>query len=178
MLYEIDIFLVNKIEQEKQMETFQHMNAPIWNNQQLEVPQCNALLPSGKLCPRKDKLKCPFHGLIIPRDIEGLPVDEVLRKKELDSRFQQESDQWKDPKYLKQLSIETGRDLEGRNLKNKRKKYPNLIDIKKLQNTPRKRLLRKIGSTKMREKISNDLTRQDEQAHRQYSEQWTYALEN
>ncbi|PSN33567.1 hypothetical protein C0J52_26229 [Blattella germanica] len=29
---------------------------------------CRAPLPSGKLCPRHDRHKCPFHGPIVPRD--------------------------------------------------------------------------------------------------------------
>ncbi|GFQ80146.1 UV-stimulated scaffold protein A, partial [Trichonephila clavata] len=36
---------------------------------------CRAPLPSGKLCPRKDRYKCPFHGKIIKRDAAGNPVD-------------------------------------------------------------------------------------------------------
>ena len=145
---------------------------------QLDEPRCKAPLPSGRLCPRRDKLKCPFHGEIIPRDSDGLPVDLARRQQELEAKFQQKADEWKDPKYLKELSAQTGRDLEGKNLKNKRKKYPNLIDIKKLENTPRKRLMRKINSKRVREKVSNDLSALDEQAHQQYSQQWSYALEN
>ena len=32
---------------------------------------CRAPLPSGKLCPRQDRVKCPFHGKIIARDETG-----------------------------------------------------------------------------------------------------------
>ena len=34
------------------------------------VRQCGVELPSGKLCPRRDKVKCPLHGAILP-DNEG-----------------------------------------------------------------------------------------------------------
>ncbi|XP_065174423.1 UV-stimulated scaffold protein A-like isoform X1 [Sycon ciliatum] len=34
---------------------------------------CRVPLPSGKLCPRKDRVKCPFHGPIIARDNQGRP---------------------------------------------------------------------------------------------------------
>ncbi|KAK3715025.1 hypothetical protein QZH41_002671 [Actinostola sp. cb2023] len=37
---------------------------------------CRAPLPSGKLCPRKDRHKCPFHGIIMARDDTGKPVSE------------------------------------------------------------------------------------------------------
>ena len=32
-------------------------------------------LPNGKLCPRMDKIKCPFHGKIVDRDVNGAVVD-------------------------------------------------------------------------------------------------------
>jgi len=32
-------------------------------------------LPNGKLCPRMDKIKCPFHGKIVDRDVHGVVVD-------------------------------------------------------------------------------------------------------
>jgi len=43
---------------------------------------CRAKLSSGKLCPRKDKVKCPLHGLIVARDesgevIGGQPVKKI-----------------------------------------------------------------------------------------------------
>ena len=36
---------------------------------------CHALLPNGKLCPRRDRVRCPFHGPIVPRDSAGRPLD-------------------------------------------------------------------------------------------------------
>ena len=36
---------------------------------------CRAPLPNGKLCPRMDRQKCPFHGKIIGRDKMGNPTD-------------------------------------------------------------------------------------------------------
>lgn len=182
----LDVFLLKKIEVEKEKQTKEI--EPSASSSSLAThalpgsptgeTRCRAALPSGRLCPRRDKVKCPFHGTLIPRDDQGLPLDSLLRQHELEARFQQKADEWKDPKYLRQLSIQTGYDLEGRNLKNRRKKYPNLIDIKKLKNTPRKRLMRKIGSKRMRDKVSKDLSALDDQAHRQYSEQFNYSLEN
>jgi hypothetical protein len=34
---------------------------------------CRTPLPSGRLCPRRDRFKCPFHGPIIARDDQGRP---------------------------------------------------------------------------------------------------------
>ena len=66
---------------------------------------CRFPLPSGKLCPRKDRykvstvissilekrtwvklcfssihLQCPLHGPIIPRDEQGVPVDRPVQQ--------------------------------------------------------------------------------------------------
>ncbi len=36
--------------------------------------RCRAPLPSGQLCPRQDRHRCPLHGPIIPRDSAGQPT--------------------------------------------------------------------------------------------------------
>ncbi|MED6235978.1 hypothetical protein ATANTOWER_002726 [Ataeniobius toweri] len=43
---------------------------------------CRAPLGNGTLCQRQDRVKCPFHGLIIPRDQEGRPCREEDRRRE------------------------------------------------------------------------------------------------
>uniref|UniRef100_A0A3Q1GW35 UV-stimulated scaffold protein A n=1 Tax=Acanthochromis polyacanthus TaxID=80966 RepID=A0A3Q1GW35_9TELE len=43
---------------------------------------CRAPLGNGKLCQRQDRLKCPFHGRIIPRDQEGRPCNQEDRLRE------------------------------------------------------------------------------------------------
>lgn len=35
---------------------------------------CRARLSSGRLCPRMDRVKCPFHGPIIARNDDGSPA--------------------------------------------------------------------------------------------------------
>ncbi|OTF73718.1 DUF2043 domain containing protein, partial [Euroglyphus maynei] len=104
---------------------------------------CRALLPSGRLCPRRDRYNCPFHGKIIPRDEEGLPLDGILRQKELEAKFQRECNEWKDPRYLRTLSEQIGKDLR-MNLKRKRNVNPKLINLKQLNSTPRQRLKSKL----------------------------------
>ncbi|XP_041609147.1 UV-stimulated scaffold protein A isoform X1 [Vulpes lagopus] len=44
--------------------------------------RCRALRPDGRLCERQDRLKCPFHGKIIPRDDAGRPLHEEDRARE------------------------------------------------------------------------------------------------
>ena len=36
--------------------------------------KCGAPLPGGKRCERMDREKCPFHGKIVERDVNGKPV--------------------------------------------------------------------------------------------------------
>ena len=43
--------------------------------------KCRAPLPNGSLCERMDRHKCPFHGLIVPRNELGVPIDEDEREK-------------------------------------------------------------------------------------------------
>ena len=45
---------------------------------------CRAKLPNGKLCPRKDRTTCPFHGKIVERDNEG---NEVSGRKLVEEMF-------------------------------------------------------------------------------------------
>merc|ERR1711911_323417 len=48
--------------------------------------ECRVKLENGKLCPRRDKVKCPFHGKIIPRDEFGVPIDLIERMTETNQR--------------------------------------------------------------------------------------------
>ena len=40
--------------------------------------ECKHKMPDGSLCKRRDRVKCPFHGKIIPRDEYGSPLDKNL----------------------------------------------------------------------------------------------------
>ncbi|KAJ3088341.1 hypothetical protein HK102_008980 [Quaeritorhiza haematococci] len=40
-----------------------------------DIQPCRAPLRTGGLCKRRDLVKCPVHGPIIPRDENGLPID-------------------------------------------------------------------------------------------------------
>jgi hypothetical protein len=47
------------------------------NDDVVEYPPCRAPLRNGRLCPRRDAEKCPFHGIIVPRDEFGIPLDGI-----------------------------------------------------------------------------------------------------
>ena len=75
---------------------------------------CRAPLPNGKLCPRRDREKCPFHGKIMARDSAGQPSkpeDRLAEEKRAEVEKQQNPD-WQDPNLLKELKAATGIDLK------------------------------------------------------------------
>ncbi len=37
-------------------------------------------MPSGQLCPRQDRTRCPLHGPIVPRDEAGAPLNPTVRE--------------------------------------------------------------------------------------------------
>ncbi|KAG7241920.1 hypothetical protein INR49_024667 [Caranx melampygus] len=87
---------------------------------------CRAPLGNGKLCQRQDRLKCPFHGPIIPRDQED----------------------WRDAELMRDIEAATGENLGSDRVrkkgKGKKKKFPNLSDLKQSSNTSRSRLEKKV----------------------------------
>ncbi|XP_065591968.1 UV-stimulated scaffold protein A isoform X2 [Cyrtonyx montezumae] len=50
--------------------------------------KCRAPMPNGSLCERQDRIKCPFHGKIIPRDECGIPINAEDRAREEKMRFE------------------------------------------------------------------------------------------
>ncbi|KAK9712486.1 hypothetical protein K7432_007106 [Basidiobolus ranarum] len=47
------------------------MRTTYYKPQPKEIKACRAPMKSGKLCTRRDLVRCPFHGKIIPRDEYG-----------------------------------------------------------------------------------------------------------
>jgi len=105
-----------------------------------EGRSCRAPLPSGKLCPRQDAIKCPFHGLIIDRDSSGEPVNETDRLREEAERANRVPE-WQDPQYLRELEAQLGIDLTVG--KRKRLKIASLAQLKNEKNS-RQRIMEKI----------------------------------
>ncbi|XP_054167327.1 UV-stimulated scaffold protein A-like [Oppia nitens] len=138
--------------------------------------RCNARLPSGKLCPRRDSIKCPFHGLIISRDSTGDPIDEIEKQKEALKRANDLPD-WQNPVLLRELKAQIGIDLSLKSRKKRRKQNPELEDISKPEITSRKRLERKVFKKSVREKVDKDLDDIQYRNQTQYEDQWNYALQ-
>ncbi|XP_036069882.1 UV-stimulated scaffold protein A isoform X2 [Oryzias melastigma] len=145
---------------------------------------CRAPLGGGKLCQRQDRLKCPFHGPIIPRDEEGKPCrPEDRRREEQEERRKREQEpEWRDAELMRDIEAATGEDLGSDRLggkkkkKGKKKKYPNLSDLKQSSNTSRSRLERKVFNKSTVRRVAQVLSKADRRKHDKFSNQFNYAL--
>ena len=62
---------------------------------------CRAPLPSGKLCPRSDRKKCPLHGPIVARNELGKPED----PSSLSSSIRPAIPDWQEPALLAEIKV-------------------------------------------------------------------------
>jgi hypothetical protein len=139
---------------------------------------CLAPLPSGKLCPRQDKVKCPFHGKIVERDMYGEPISGEDKAAE-EKRKANEIPAWQDPLYLKELEAATGFDLTLPSTKRRRrqnKKYPNLKNVKTCDQNPRKRLEKIVFNKSSRQRVIDDLDALDGAKFRKFEDNWNYSF--
>lgn len=135
---------------------------------------CRAPLPSGKLCVRMDRHKCPFHGKIVPRDKQGVPNGPSRQDSEEQPAEDEapKSNGWDDPELQADIFAATGIDLSLKKKrrgkgKSRQKKYANLTDIKALnKNTARKRLEGKVFSNSTIKRVAESLDELDAKRHR------------
>ncbi|KAI5715243.1 hypothetical protein M8J77_012915 [Diaphorina citri] len=144
-----------------------------------EIRPCHVPLPSGKLCPRRDKVKCPFHGMIYPRDEEGKcinPEDEVRWQRTLEEMRKNQVPDWQDPVLLRQIKAATGVDLTmpKRGERRRRVPGPGLLNITK-DNTPAARIRRKIFKPSALRKVATAMNRIDQRKFRdKFGDQFNY----
>ncbi|XP_008472426.1 uncharacterized protein LOC103509579 [Diaphorina citri] len=144
-----------------------------------EIRPCHVPLPSGKLCPRRDKVKCPFHGMIYPRDEEGKcinPEDEVRWQRTLEEMRKSQVPDWQDPVLLRQIKAATGVDLTmpKRGERRRRVPGPGLLNITK-DNTPAARIRRKIFKPSALRKVATAMNRIDQRKFRdKFGDQFNY----
>ncbi|XP_055368557.1 UV-stimulated scaffold protein A isoform X2 [Betta splendens] len=141
-----------------------------------------APLGEGKLCQRQDRRKCPFHGSIVPRDQDGRPCREEdrLREEEEKRRKAEEQLDWRDAELMRDIEAETGEDLGSGRVakkgKGKKKKYPNLSDLKQSDNTSRSRLEKKVFNKSAMRRVAEVMSKADRRKHDKFSNQFNYAL--
>nr|XP_042711489.1 UV-stimulated scaffold protein A isoform X3 [Chrysemys picta bellii] len=149
--------------------------------------KCRAPMPDGRLCERQDRVKCPFHGKIIPRDESGNPVNPEDKMREEKKRFEKQAEQpeWQDPEFMREVEAATGVDLgssrysgkgKGGKNKGKKRKYPNLTDLKQEANTSRSRLEKKVFNKGAMKRVVKAMNRMDQKKHEKFANQFNYAL--
>ncbi|NWW09147.1 UVSSA protein, partial [Oreocharis arfaki] len=147
--------------------------------------KCRAPMPDGSLCERQDRIKCPFHGKIIPRDDSGIPVNAEDRAREEKMKFEKQAAQpeWRDPEFMREVEAATGLDLgsskssgKGQKKKGKKQKYPNLTDLKQQANTSRSRLEKKVFNKGAVKRVVKAMNRVDQRKHEKFANQFNYAL--
>jgi len=129
---------------------------------------CLAPMPSGRLCPRKDRFKCPLHGKIIPRDNMGNPT-RLEDKKLPHEENQAVNDDWQDPELLRDIEAATGVNLQVKKGKGKGKKSSEsgLTNIREKMNTVRNRLEKKIFNRSSMKRVAADLNLSEAKKSRQ-----------
>lgn len=144
--------------------------------------KCRALRPNGRLCERQDRLKCPFHGKIIPRDDKGQPLNPEDRAREQRQQLQQQQahPDWQDPEFMKDVEAATGVDLGSSKYskkgKGKKKKHPNLTDLRERANTARARLEKKVFAKAAVQRVVAAMNQMDQKKHEKFANQFNYAL--
>uniref|UniRef100_A0A671V5M3 UV-stimulated scaffold protein A n=1 Tax=Sparus aurata TaxID=8175 RepID=A0A671V5M3_SPAAU len=140
---------------------------------------CRAPLDNGSLCQRQDRLKCPFHGRVIPRDDEGRPIRQEDQLREERRKREQQPD-WRDAELMRDIEAATGEDLGSDRVhkkgKGKKKKFPNLSDVKQTANTARSRLEKKVFNKSTVRRVAQVMSKADGRKHEKFSNQFNYAL--
>ncbi|XP_067103763.1 UV-stimulated scaffold protein A [Osmerus mordax] len=148
---------------------------------------CRAPLSNGSLCERQDRVKCPFHGVIVPRDDLGRPTnpEDADRLEREERKRREEQPEWRDPELMRDIEAATGEDLgssrtygkgRGKGKGKKKKKYPNLSDLKQSANTSRSRLEKKVFNKSSMRRVTEVMNKMDKRKHEKFSNQFNYAL--
>ncbi|XP_076436358.1 UV-stimulated scaffold protein A-like [Babylonia areolata] len=168
--------------------------------------KCRAKLPNGKLCERMDRVKCPFHGKIIPRDEDGQPSSDPAGvqtetgpavKEEPRDTEESKVPPWLDAELQAEIEAATGHDLGSQRSKaicdkgkgskgkgkgkgkGKKEKHGGLTDIREYKNTTRARLEAKVFSKRAQKRVASALNAADYKRVRdKFGNQFNYSIKN
>lgn len=137
---------------------------------------CRAPLKNGKLCPRMDRYKCPFHGKIVARNQIGEIENEKDKNDPAVFKSQEESNKqlmpWQDPELIAEINAATGKNIQVIDPNNKKRKgnkkksqQGNLTDLSKETESPRERLERRLFNTKNLNKVGSILDSIERRLH-------------
>ncbi|KAM5338355.1 UV-stimulated scaffold protein A isoform 2-T2 [Glossophaga mutica] len=147
--------------------------------------RCRAPKPNGQLCGRQDRLKCPFHGKIVPRDDTGRPLCLEDRAREQRQQLQRQAQRpdWQDPEFMRDVEAAVGVDLgssragrRGGGRGGGRRRHPGLTNLKRQADTARARIAKKVFAKAAVRRVSTALDQMDQKKHRKFANQFNYAL--
>ncbi|XP_057561583.1 UV-stimulated scaffold protein A [Hippopotamus amphibius kiboko] len=144
--------------------------------------RCRAPRPDGRLCERQDRLKCPFHGKIIPRDDAGRPLHPEDRAREQRQQLQRPAGRpgGLDPGFVRDVEAATGVDLGSSRLSGrgggKRSKHPGLTDLKRQADTARARISKKVFAKAAVQRVVTAMNQMDQKKHEKFANQFNYAM--
>ncbi|KAJ8783499.1 hypothetical protein J1605_009204 [Eschrichtius robustus] len=153
--------------------------------------RCRAPRPDGRLCERQDRLKCPFHGKIIPRDDTGRPLHPEDRAREQKQRLQRPAGRrgrsggrvsgvfaaWQDPELMRDVEAATGVDLGSSGPGGKgRRRRSGLTDLKRQADTARARIAKKVFAKAAVQRVVTAMNQMDRKKHEKFANQFNYAL--
>ncbi|OQR77660.1 exosome complex exonuclease RRP44-like [Tropilaelaps mercedesae] len=122
-------------------------------------------------------VQCPFHGKIIARDERGKPTDETSEVDDPSTALGGHL-HWQDPELLRDIEAQIGIDLrmpqKGR--PGKKKKENGLTDLKKEQDTIRRRLEKKVFNKSSVMRVAAALDALDSRKYDdKFGDQWNYS---
>ncbi|XP_032488324.1 UV-stimulated scaffold protein A isoform X2 [Phocoena sinus] len=145
--------------------------------------RCRAPRPDGRLCERQDRLKCPFHGKIIPRDDTGRPLHpedrarEQKQKQKLQLQRPAGRPAWQDPELMRDVEAATGVHLGSSRPGGKgRRRQSGLTDLKRQADTARARIAKKVFAKAAVQRVVTAMNQMDRKKHEKFANQFNYAL--
>ena len=128
-----------------------------------------------------DRKKCPLHGIVIPRDRNGIPSEDAAQFSKNIKPESDLKDDWQDPDLLDDISAATGIDLKiekkghGKGKGKSSRKHSGLSDIKDLQNTSRIRLEKKIFNRASMKRVADNINDIDSKKFKdKFADQFNY----
>lgn len=136
---------------------------------------CRAPLKNGKLCPRMDRFKCPLHGKIVARDAVGNIVNESDKTSE---NTPEPEKPWLDNELINEINAARGKKVIEMGKKKRGKKTKgNLTDINQEEESPRRRLERRLFTKKSLNKVGSILDAVEKRLHQsKFHHQYNYSL--
>ncbi|XP_060003446.1 UV-stimulated scaffold protein A isoform X2 [Lagenorhynchus albirostris] len=143
--------------------------------------RCRAPRPDGRLCERQDRLKCPFHGKIIPRDDTGRPLhpEDRAREQKQKQQLQRQGGRpaWQDPELMRDVEAATGVHLGSSRPGGKgRRRRSGLTDLKRQADTARARIAKKVFAKAAVQRVVTAMNQMDRKKHEKFANQFNYAL--